>query len=146
MEWSEYRNNSGFVRWSEWATSCFVLETPFGEQDQIVRTIVDNRISIVKVLIVLQLDSEMYKQQTLVVESLLTHHPEFDPAVDRSFSSIEAALFREFFQPKWEEFQDDYRLVFEHFASQRPADLAVAQDVLRKWCVVHGVSLDEVGL
>ncbi|MBI4948352.1 hypothetical protein HY844_02250 [Candidatus Berkelbacteria bacterium] len=83
--------------------------------------------------------AETYKAQTLAVESLLEHHPEFDPATDPGFSSEERHVFSEVFQPDWSQYKDDYRQVYDHFINHEPESMRQAQAVLKKFFLAHGV-------
>ncbi|MEK7171171.1 MAG: hypothetical protein AAB774_02605 [Patescibacteria group bacterium] len=91
-------------------------------------------------------DVEIYKAQTLAVESLLDHHPEFDPATNAGFSEHERSVFTDVFQPDWDKFGDDYHQVFEHLLTKEPRKLEEAQTVLQKFFRAHGVDPTDLEL
>lgn len=74
-----------------------------------------------------------------MVESLLSFHPEFDPATDTSFSDEERAIFKKYFLPEWEAHGDDYQQTLRDLVAAEP-DIGVrAESVLDKFCLLHNV-------
>lgn len=85
-------------------------------------------------------DVTIYKNQTLAIESLLDHHPEFAIELDSSFTADEAQVFQRVFSPNWEEFEDDYRKAYAFFLGEGSDLLQPARAILKRWCVAHGVN------
>ncbi len=83
---------------------------------------------------------EIYKDQTLAVESLLNHHSEFDPALDPQFTITESEVFAAVFQPDWSKYNDDYRQAYSHLMTNEPGLMDRAQQVFKKFLEAHGIA------
>ena len=91
-------------------------------------------------------EAEVYKRQTLVVENLLNHHPEFGLAEDPSFTSSERRIFATVFQPDWDFFDDDYRKAYEYFSTKQAQTYSKAKQILKKWLLKYRVDLTGLGV
>jgi hypothetical protein len=80
-----------------------------------------------------------YHDQTLVVESLLSAHPEFNPKDDPEFLSEEREAFQLVFLPDWSDYGDDYRRAYRHFQEKLPEIFTLSQATLHKFCGKHGI-------
>lgn len=84
-------------------------------------------------------DLKRYHDQTLVVESLLGAHPEFNPKDDPEFSPEEREAFQAVFLPNWDDYGNDYRQAYRHFREKLPEIFTLAQAMLHKFCGKHGI-------
>lgn len=82
---------------------------------------------------------QQYHDQTLLVDDLISHHPEFGLANDPDFSPDERWAFQVVFQPNWSNFNDDYRAAFKYFQEHSPELFTTSQLVLKKFLAKHGV-------
>ncbi len=83
------------------------------------------------------LTPDEFARQTLMVDSLLESHPEFEPSSD-DFTAAELEVFSSVFRPDWDSL-GDYRVVYDKLFGHDQPLMHASQQVLAKFCLLHGL-------
>ncbi|MCC7102429.1 MAG: hypothetical protein IT206_05040 [Fimbriimonadaceae bacterium] len=81
-----------------------------------------------------------YERITLAVESLIAHHPEFNPQESDAYSAEERKAFQEVWLPDWDSVSGTYRDHFDWLYVKHPDLIKIANEALGKFAEIHGVS------
>lgn len=81
---------------------------------------------------------EQFREETLMVESILEFHPEFHPATDVNLTQREQNDFVRFYLPDWDKFSD-YRDAYTELISNDIGLESRAKEALEAWKTAHGL-------
>ena len=93
----------------------------------------------------LNLKLDLYRRQTLFIESLLEAHPEFDPNLDSRFTVCESQIVHGAFMPDWDH-ERNYKTKFLKLQRESPQLLDLAELLLIRFCEIHGVDSSSLTL
>ena len=82
-----------------------------------------------------------YSKQTMFVEGIIEHHPDFHPRKGTLFTLEAVAIFERVFLPNWDAL-GSYVEVFHSLFDTDPGLLQVSQRLLKKFCDSHGVETE----
>lgn len=90
-----------------------------------------------------ELTPDLYSKQTMVLEDLLDHHPDFHPRHDPTFSPEDVEIFDQVFFPDWD-LQEGYQATFHALFDANPELIQRSQALLDRFLAAHSVDVGDL--